>query len=151
MKRLTFIFLIALCACTTPIPTQSETMPAESNQWLRIRMIHSGGIMGLLRTIEISNSGSAIITDDRPAESKALQLSTSELIQLNELISSVSFSTQAPRPTSVCADCFIYAIELDTEQSKTLQIQVDDTDINESGFSELVSFLRVVIEKALAN
>jgi hypothetical protein len=149
MKRYLIILLILLSACTpkTQVPIATPT-PAPA-QWKTIQMIHSGGIMGLMRTVDISNNGDVLVKDDRTKSETTRHLSIDELSRLTGLINSLEVSASPSLPSGVCADCFIYEISVDFGTGKPFHASADDVNLSESGLGELVAFLREIMDAAL--
>ena len=113
MSRFISTLLITLfvigCASVAGEPTKT-ILPTPENTWTRIKMIHSGGIMGLSRSIEISSDGTYKVIELRALLTNEGKLSSSELNELKQLISSLEYVPN-DKPYG-CADCFIYDIEI---------------------------------------
>ncbi len=150
-------FLVAGCASSpaateadvpaaTPVPASTPTLMV-ADEWT-IKMTHSGGIMGLMRTVEISSDGSYTVIDERINKTVSGELSESELAELQEIVASLDYNTgQKPNPGG-CADCFVYVLEIQGTE-KNLNLQLDDISLPESGMETLVKFLRELIDSAL--
>lgn len=146
-------FLLSACggaATTNNLPTQMPepakgSLPALTDTWT-ISMTHSGGIMGLLRSVEIISTGSYTVKDERSDKNIAGQLSEEELANVIEVVNSSTYS-QNKNP-AICADCFIYDIVI-TGDGGEFSAQVNDISIEESGLSPLVTILRGIIERDL--
>lgn len=153
MTRLIFIgllfsMLVAACrplAASTPEMPQATPTP-PTGDWTLL-MTHSGGIMGLRRTAEITSAGLMTVTDERAGKRVSTQLSKDELAQLQKLVSEASYT--APKTPMGCADCFIYEVTIQRGAGKPFTVTVDDTSIEASGMSPLVTFVRTLMEKAL--
>ena len=136
---------IATAGSANPAETEKNNLPELSGEWT-ITMIHSGGIMGLSRSIKISADGNYTVMDERAAQTKQGQLSSAELAGLVEVVnSSQYFPNKEPYG---CADCFIYTIEIAADD-RDFSAQVDDITIEKSGLGSLVSALRSIIEREL--
>jgi hypothetical protein len=145
---LLFSMFVAACgplAASTPEMPQA-TPTAPTGEWTLL-MTHSGGIMGLRRTVEITNAGQMTVTDERADKTVSTQLSKDELVQLQKLVSEASYT--APKTPMGCADCFIYEVTIQRGAGKPFTATVDDTSIEASGMSPLVTFVRTLMEKAL--
>lgn len=142
------ILIITLLAACSPAsaPPLSTPLASLSGDWT-IRFSQSGGIMGLMRTMEISNDGKATVTDQGAKKTVTIQLKPDELAQLKTQAAQSTF-TPASGPSN-CADCFIYTVEVDAGAGKPFVAQVDDTSLENSGLSALVTYLRGLMEKAL--
>lgn len=144
------IFAVLLSACgplsaSTPLATQSVS---ELGDTWTLKMHHSGGIMGLSRSIEISSDGKYTVTDERQNKTVQGQLSSDETAQLRDLLATSMRNSRPSLPSGACADCFIYAVELNNA-GQTFTAQVDDTTIADSGLEPLITFVRGIIEKSL--
>lgn len=152
MLRFIYIFLITVflisCASVTAETTKptKTILPTPENTWTTIKMNHSGGIMGLSRSIEVSSSGTYTVTDDRDSRTEQGKLSQEQLNTLKKLISSLEYVPN-DKPYG-CADCFIYDIEI-SGTGKPFKAQVDDVTIDESGLAPLVKALRAIIDREL--
>ncbi|MBL8077512.1 MAG: hypothetical protein JNM55_06095 [Anaerolineales bacterium] len=136
--------IISGSATKEPQPVKSN-LPSLTGAWT-INMTHSGGIMGLLRSIEITSTGSYTVKDERGNQNISGQLSEEELANLIQVINSTTYS-QYNKPYG-CADCFIYDIEIAGDDGR-FSAQVDDISIEESGLSALVTSLREIMEREL--
>jgi hypothetical protein len=131
----------------TPATGLSATnLPSMNGEWT-IRMRHSGGIMGLARSIEISSDGKFTVMDERENKTTTGELSANELSKLNEMVSSAEYIPES-KPSGGCADCFIYDLEIQTN-GKNFSIQLDDISLPKSGLEPLVTYLRGLIDTAL--
>lgn len=159
MIRLIFLYtffialLISGCSAPTPEPLKptpespKSNLPALDGEW-KIKMTHSGGIMGLLRSIEISSDGKYTIMDERAAQKISGELSADELSKLKEQIASSEY-IQASKPDGMgCADCFIYDLEIQGT-GKPFSVQLNDVNLPNSGLATLVDYLRGLIDAAL--
>jgi hypothetical protein len=151
MYRTLWLFLlIALLAACGPARLESTQQPlaTPSQDWTSVKLTQSGGIMGMLRTIEISRKGSLVATDDRARKSATGQLSMTDLSELLDMVDAFAFAPPSD-PDMVCADCFIYTIEISSSSGVATSVQANDIDLLESGMEPLVNFLRGYMEDAL--
>lgn len=160
MPRTVFIYVLfislftASCGqATTPAPLNTPaieaptpTLPASGNEWT-ITMNHSGGIMGLMRSIEVSSDGKYIVVDERTNKTITGELSADELSKINELVSTEYIPTSKPNGMG-CADCFLYDLEIQAV-GKRVAIKLNDISLPGSGFEPLVSLLRGLMDTAL--
>jgi hypothetical protein len=130
----------------TPAFAFTPSLPATDDEW-DIKMTHSGGIMGLMRSIEVSSDGNYTVMDERSNKTITEKLSASELSKLEEIVLSTKF-VAPERGSSVCADCFIYDLEIQKD-GKRFKIQVDDISMPNSGMEPLITYLREIIDTAL--
>ncbi|HNH77439.1 MAG TPA: hypothetical protein PLD33_02240 [Anaerolineales bacterium] len=145
---------LAGCAQSTatayPNPETGQnaiSMPSLQGDW-RIKLTHSGGIMGLLRTMEISSDGSYTVTDERSSQTVTKTLGPKELQELTRLISSAQYIAPSGPNGMVCADCFVYDLEIKGSDS-TFTIQLNDISLPDSGMAPVIAHLRDLIDKAL--
>ena len=147
-------FFLAACGAVTEAPPSTavstaepakDTLPALGDTWT-ITMTHSGGIMGLMRSIEVDSRGAYTVQDDRGNQKISGQLSEEELANLVDVINASSYQPEK-RPHG-CADCFIYTLQIISENSKFSAV-VDDISIEESGLSALVTALRDIIDREI--
>lgn len=153
MNRILFLLiLIAVLLSTGCASFARQTaaatpgLPELTDEWT-IKMIHSGGIMGLMRSVEVSSDGSYTAIDERGNKTVTGDLSKNELAKLTGIMTRMKF-TAAEIHEGVCADCFIYDIEIISNGEK-FNIQLDDMTLAESGMEELVSSLRTLMDTAL--
>lgn len=157
LSMLVSAFLVAGCASSpavteanTPAPAPvllpTPTLPV-ADEWT-IKMTHSGGIMGLMRSLEVSSDGKYTVVDERANKTVSGKLSFNELATLSEMISILDGAdVKQPGPGN-CADCFIYDLEIHSGE-KNIVVQLDDISLPESGMIDLVSFLRGITDSAL--
>ena len=152
MSRSIFLFtllitlLVTGCSSATREPLKTALPPLES-KWM-IKMTHSGGIMGLMRSIEISSDGNYTVMDDRSNKAITKKLSATELSKLQEIVSNAEYVNTERSGPSGCADCFIYDLEIE-EGGKHFSIQVDDISMPNSGMETLIAYLRALIDAAV--
>ena len=103
--------------------------------------------MGLMRSVEISSDGNYTVIDDRTKKDVKGKLSESELETLSGVVTSAKL-TNSDEPGSVCADCFIYELEI-LSNGKETTIQLDDITLPGSGMEALVTYLRELMDSAL--
>jgi hypothetical protein len=152
-----YIFFIALfisgCSASTPEPLKStpespkSNLPALDGNW-KIKMTHSGGIMGLSRSIEISSDGKYTVMDERASKTIARELTADELSKLKEQVETSEYIPASQPDGRACADCFIFDLEIQGSGDK-FNIQLNDISLPTSGLETLVTYLRGLIEAAL--
>lgn len=143
-------FLVLLIAALTMTGCAKETEitytpPPIEDEW-SVTMVQSGGIMGLIRSIRVSSDGTYSVVDERAGERVEGKLSNDELADLKDLVAGFSFL--APKMPMVCADCFVYKVEIQSGGQK-LVAEIDDVNMPETGMGPLVEFLRGVMDLAL--
>ena len=128
-------------------PTKSD-LPSPNGVWTMINMTHSGGIMGLMHSIEISSDGKYTVMDEWAKKTITRELSKNELSKLQEIISKTEFVSTEGRIPSGCADCFIYDLEIQGN-GKRFSVQVDDVSMQKLGMETLIVYLRDLMDAAL--
>jgi hypothetical protein len=101
-------------------------------------MAQTGGIAGVSRTLEISNSGEMTVTNERSNQQNTTQLPPDKFSMLKEVVVSTEY-----RPISQlmgCADCFIFDLQIDNGSEK-FQVQIDQVNLPNSGLEPLIGFL----------
>ena len=149
MLKILRIFVLAslLAACAPFQSTTEQPLPTPSVQWTSVTMIQSGGIMGMMRTIKITNKGAANITDERADKKVTGQLTDAQLAQLEDLVSAMSTVPSSNSPSG-CADCFNYSIAI-SSSSKPIRAELDDVTLPDSSLAPLVDFLRGIMDEML--
>jgi hypothetical protein len=156
MSRIIILFVLVMSLLVTscsspltpePLKTSVPSPAAAGNEWM-IKMTHSGGIMGLSRSIEISSDGKYTVTDTRANKTVTAELTANELAKLNKIVSESKFaSTTKPQPSS-CADCFVYSLDVQLN-GKKFTCQADDITLSSSGLESLVTYLRDLMNSEL--
>ena len=136
--------ILVLVACSKDA-SPTYTPPVLEETWA-VKMTLSGGIAGLLRTIDVNSTGSYSVADQRAGKVITGTLSEADLATLQSLISSLEVST--PKNPSMCADCFEYELEIESGGKKMIA-STDDLSLGETGMGELVQFLRQTMDAAL--
>jgi hypothetical protein len=129
----------------TPIPEPRPTDRTSFDSNWTIKMKHSGGIMGLSRSIEISSSGKFTVVDERTNKTITGVLAVNELSKINEQVSSLEYIPASKPDGMGCADCFIYDLEIQ-ENGEKFAVQLNDISLPSSGLESLVSYLRGLID-----
>ncbi len=130
----------------TETPTFTS-LPILSGDW-KIKMTHSGGIMGLLRSVEVSADGEYTVTDERANQTISGELGANEIAKLAEIVSTSEYISPSGPNGMVCADCFVFDLEIQGSDS-TLTLQLNDISLPDSGMAPVVSYLRGLIDKVL--
>ena len=140
--------MIAGCATSSPMttPAATPTLPTIPDEWT-IKMTHSGGIMGLMRSIDVSSDGNYTVTDERTNKTATGKLSEDEIAALTKMVTGAE-NIASGKPSGNCADCFIYEIEIQIN-GKKISTQLDDVSLPASGMEDLVASLRSLINSAL--
>ncbi|MFZ5881565.1 MAG: hypothetical protein ACOY0R_19545 [Chloroflexota bacterium] len=139
--------LLGACMSRTPSPAEPQPTPAAPLKTWSLRLVQSGGIMGLLRSVDVSSDGRMTVTDQRADQTVSRELTAEELARLGELVAQAS-DTASKNP-AVCADCFVYEVTLERDAGGTLAATVDDVNLADSGLAPLIHALRALMDKAL--
>lgn len=145
MRKISFLLImlaVFIMGCKGEEKTYSS--PTLSEEWT-IKMTQSGGIMGLRRSIQAASDGSYLIVDERAQTSVTGTLTEQQLSELKDLTNNLKFTS--PENRAVCADCFVYDIEIESGGKKMI-LQVEDISLPDSGIEALVTFLRGILESA---
>ena len=140
-----FIFLSS-CGTAKPVEPIPQPLASPSDNW-EVKMIQSGGIAGVLLTVDVSSDGQLKAEDQRSQRSASKILPSQTTAELKGLIFNTVVSTSRV-PQSACADCFIYDLEIQSE-GKVIKIQVDDSTINDSSAQGLITTLLKIRDEAL--
>jgi uncharacterized protein YceK len=131
----------------SPMPKSTPTSSAPVSEWT-ISMTHSGGIMGLSRSIEISSDGKLTVVDNRTNKTVSGKITTDDLSELNELLMSIDNHSTGKPNGMVCADCFIYDLEV-RRDGERMVIQLNDITLPGSEYEVLINQLRGLMDTAL--
>jgi hypothetical protein len=140
---LSISILLSGCVLTRPTP---QALPTPSKSWT-VKLTQSGGFAGVLLIIEVSSDGHLNAQDERAQRSVAQTLSDETIARMSSLISNTKLSRGAV-PSSGCADCFIYDLEIRSD-GQVVEGRVDDVTIGDSGAADLIAFLRELRDAAL--
>lgn len=144
-RLILFLAAILLLVGCKQSPQIMYTPPALAEEWT-VNMTQSGGIMGMLRTIEVKSDGSFMVIDQRTQKTATGKLTEQELTELTGLVKNMEFTP--PEIPAVCADCFVFDVEIQSRGRKMV-VKADDVSLPNSGIESLVHFLREVIDSAL--
>lgn len=145
---LLFSLFFSACNPFKPAGLSPQPLPSPSGDW-KVTLTQTGGFAGVSLTVEVSSNGQLTAEDTRTGKKVKEALPPQTIAQLRQLISNTNISSSTPM-RSGCADCFIYNLELQSN-GKNYRIQLDDTNINDSGAADLIGFLRELRDKALSN
>lgn len=130
-----------------PVGELLPTPAAPSETAWNLEFSYTGGFAGFNRKMEVDSAGQATVTDIRTGETAQVQLSREQLTELRELAAQAVFQPGAkPGP---CADCFVYTLKIEPGTGTPFTAQVDDTNLEASGLSALINYLREVMDNAL--
>lgn len=147
-KSIVFVILSAallFTGCRSSSDQILYTPPALSEDW-SVNMIQSGGIMGMKRSITIAADSKYTILDQRTEQTVTGTLTANQTAELKQTLTTLQYTV--PEIPAVCADCFVYEIEIQSNGSKMI-VELDDTSLPGSGCESLVEFLRGLMESEL--
>ncbi len=140
---LTLFLFVSSCSQLKPNP---QPLPSPTRKW-SIILNQSGGFAGVLLTVEISSDGQLIAEDQHSHRSVTQTLSAQTITTLNQLVSTTAVSATSA-PQLGCADCFIYDLEIRSEESD-LHVHVDDVTIKDSSVAGLITLVSKLRDDAL--
>lgn len=149
-RKLALLILLSLfgtSACGTE-RTFPPPAPTPARDWT-MRMTQTGGFAGVHFVIQVTNAGEMKAEDQRTGRSATLNLRPAELAELDRLRQALT-SEQSARLPSVCADCFIYDLEI-ASSTGIIRVQADDTTLAASGAQALIAHLRELRDRALSS
>ena len=144
---ITAVLMTGCASLPQRTPAATPALPVITDEWT-LTMNLSGGIMGLMRSVEVTSEGNYTVVDERTKNKAEGKLSGDELKKLNGIIKSATIHASNTPGVSACADCFIYDIEIQSG-GENFTIRLDDMTLPASGMEELAVFLRELIESAL--
>jgi hypothetical protein len=136
----------------TPMPLSTATSTAESQRkvlekW-QIEFTFSGGIAGLRRIVELSDTGQLTVTDQKINRRVAAHVSETELSEIATLVANAQSVTPSGRLPN-CRDCFEYGLGISMDGQRFL-FKVNDMSLTESGLESLIKALVRLQDKALS-
>jgi hypothetical protein len=145
IKIIAFLFAALVFAGCAKESAVTYTPPPLDEDWT-VSMHWSGGIAGVRRNISVKSDGNYRVSDEISGMIIEEKLTDGQLSELEEMLTSLEFT--ALKIPGVCADCFVYDIEV-TSGGRKLLISVDDVSLGDSGAGPLVQFLTGLITSAL--
>jgi hypothetical protein len=143
-------FLLACNAVTRPLlnpaPT-AEPLPTLEGDW-RIKMVQTGGIMGLHHEMELTSDGTLTVSNPQSNQQNSLTITPEAMSKLKELVANSSY--QPLQEPMGCADCFIFNLEI-SSGGETFQLEVDQVNAPATGLEPLIVFLRQMMEDGFTN
>lgn len=139
--RLASIAAVASLLVAGCIPLQPPTpalLPSPSGNWT-VRLVQSGGFVGVQLTIQVSSTGEMQAEDQRAGRQVAKTLPPETVAEVSRLLSQTTIPAAPPQP-SACADCFVYDLEVSVPGG-TYRIHADDVSVADSGAQALILYL----------
>jgi hypothetical protein len=121
-------------------------LASSSDNW-NVKLVQSGGIAGVLLTVDVSSDGRLKAEDQRSQRSVTKVLPSQTTAELKGLIFNTVVSTSRVLQ-SACADCFIYDLEIQSD-GNDFKFHVDDLTINDSDAQGLITTLLKIRDEAL--
>lgn len=145
------VFLTLACATLTrpllnPAPA-AQSLPALEGDW-RIKMVQSGGIMGMHHEMELTSDGTLTVANPQQDFQDSLTITPAAMQELKDLVAKTSY--QPLQEPMSCADCFIFDLEI-TNDSETFRLEIDQINAPDTGLEPLIVFLRQLTESGLEN
>jgi hypothetical protein len=141
----TILIFFSACSQVKPIP---QHLPSPSSKWMA-KLNKSGGLSGVLLSVEISSDGGLKAEDQRSGRTVSQTLPLQTTAKLNQLISTTAVASRSV-PQSECADCFIYDLEIQSEEGD-LHIHTDDVTLKDSGAADLITYMSKLRDDALGS
>ena len=143
---LALMLFLAACSSLSRPTSAPQPLPSPTGAWT-MTLHQSGGFVGVSLTTEISSDGRLTATDDRSGRTVQQNLPADTMRHLIQLYSQAVIATPEG-PQGACADCFLYDLQI-VSGGRTTQVHADDTTLEASGASDLVTFLGQLHDTAL--
>ncbi len=140
------VMLASACGPAQLVPPDPQPLPSPAASWT-INLMQSGGFAGVALTIQVTSDGRLTAEDQRAGRSVSVDLPPETVAKLAQLYSESLAATAQPKQTG-CADCFIYDLEL-RSGGRIVSVHADDTNLNDSGATELIRMLQQLRDNAL--
>jgi hypothetical protein len=134
---------MAACAPASAFP---PPVPTPGGDW-SVQLIQTGGFAGVDLAIKVFSDAHMTADDRRSGRTVTVPVSQADMQELKDLLAQIGAPTADHLP-SVCADCFIYDLEI-ISGSARVRIQADDMNLSESGAQALILFLGQIRDQAL--
>ena len=135
---------------TPPLSTATSTTASQHKvleKW-QIEFALSGGVAGLRRTVELSDTGQLTVTDQKASRQVVAQVPATELAEIVSFLPAVERFQPAGR-LPACQDCFQYELGVSMDGQR-FSIQLNDLVMVESGLAPLINALVRLQERALS-
>jgi hypothetical protein len=139
--------------CGEELGKPQMTKVADENQcsleqWV-VTLNTSGGFAGVRQRITMNERGEITFYNEKTGEEKRIQGEQRDIDEVQNALSALcGLATEASheRPTSQCADCFIYELTIESK-SINLVVEADDISIQESSYLPLISLLKTLNDR----
>lgn len=144
--------LFTFTACQ-PAKTADSAQPPKpvagiSQQWA-VKLDISGGFAGWHRSIDLDQSGQAIITDYKSRTTKTVTLGQQDLQSISSLMTDLSSDPGSTNAlSSKCADCLQYILDY-RKPSTEGQIRTTDRAIQDAQLRQLIQRLSSITNSSL--
>jgi len=142
-----FLLLVGACAPARPEAPNTQSPSAGAGNWI-ITLRQTGGFAGVSKTVQVSSDGRLAVADKRSGHNVVGQLPRDSIAELSQLYARALSPAPTPRE-SACADCFLYDLEI-ASQDASANIHLDDTTLADSPAEPLILYLIKLRDTALA-
>lgn len=130
-----FIFLAVVISACNPDGSSPGYPENKTCAWTA-ELLLTGGFAGVERSISLSSSGQATITDLEKNARTELQLPAEKMKELTSLLIDAGKFEEYPLSND-CVDCFNYAMVI-TLCDSTSRLTFDDVTIHQSGLKPFI-------------
>ena len=135
--------MLFLSACT-PVEQQNDklttkTTVASGSPW-SVTLEKSGGFAGVMQSITLDQTGTAVFTDQKTKFRAEKQLDANELQTSAAAVKSLATKAETAKRFSQCRDCFNYTLITTSDQGKQKFI-TDDIQMPQSVSKDLIQML----------
>src|SRR5574340_291227 len=142
------LLVIASLSSCAPPTSCPPPIPSPNSNWT-ISLAQTGGFAGVNLRVRADSTGALSASDVRSGREIRRPLSASDVDDLEGLLAVLSLHDAGGAP-SVCADCFLYDLEI-TNRGETSIWRGDDTTLDVSGAADLIQLLQELRDSALSN
>ena len=147
--KLSVICMLVCSGLLSCAPPTSFPPPAPSPAWAwTIDLAQSGGFAGVNLTVRVDSNGEITARDVRRGREIHRPLADSARRELEGLLTSLRLRGPGGVP-SVCADCFLYGLEIKS-RGQDASWRGDDTTLVDSGAADLIRLLGRLRDEALS-
>ena len=113
---------------STPVISPSTAACSPPSNWT-IQYTRSGGFAGFNESLTLDSGGSLTVQSERPPVDKQMEITEVQVSAITDLlVEACPFET--PLERGVCADCFIYDLEIQMD-GRTYSVQASDITLTE--------------------
>jgi hypothetical protein len=141
-----FAFAIVACSNARSALEPTTQVPTARAEW-RVTLRVSGGFAGVDKELQLASTADFIAIDRRRNLHVSGQLLPEEADRIRSLIDGAKSHDTARQDD--CRDCLLYDIQLQTDR-QSMAWHLSDAGLAASGFEDLVTSLRAVMERAFS-